>query len=201
MDFKNKLNKDYGFDYAVDVPLYLIRCSERQNRQDYCRPISRSIDIFNNKYGTGVLICRTMRSIREERPRIPETGSVSTDINDYDSQSNSFDPLHDILAVEAGTGLWLFSDNFALIISLEVPMMPNQQVNFKNQCSVSERKLQLSTASLGAIIFRLRPTATGLCPRCSGRRPILQETASCRPPERQALHDLCFGFIIRRLKG
>ena len=56
-DFKNKLNKDYGFDYAVDVsfmPQYGAPNGKKTAFQTIVAP-SVTWTTFNNKYGTGVL--------------------------------------------------------------------------------------------------------------------------------------------------
>ena len=56
-DFKNRLNKDYGFDYSVDISYMGQRAApngKKNSMQTYIYP-SITWTTFNNEYGTGTL--------------------------------------------------------------------------------------------------------------------------------------------------
>lgn len=156
-DFKNKLNKDYGFDYAVDVsfmPQYGAPNGKKTAFQTIVAP-SVTWTTFNNKYGTGVLNM-SYNAVQYSGRTAEDIGNrlgVVTDINDYDSQSNSFDSLYYTYQLP---GSW----NWLTVALGQFPLYnfdgsaydANQQVNFVNYALSQNASSSYPTASLGGYI-------------------------------------------------
>ena len=97
-DFKNKLNKKYGFNYSIDVSYMPQRGAPSGKKTAYQTLIYPSFTWtnFNNKYGMGTLnfAYNIARYGGASASKIGSNIGVVTGINDYTSPSNSFDELY-----------------------------------------------------------------------------------------------------------
>lgn len=156
-DFKNRLSKDYGFDYSVDVS-YLAQHGAPNGKQAGFQTIiypTFSWTTFKNEYGTGTLTA-AYNIVRYGGAKASTIGSnigVATGINDYTSPSNSFDEL--LYTYQLG-GSWDW-----LTIGLgQFPMYnfdgstynSNQQVNFVNLALSQNASSTYSTAGVGSYV-------------------------------------------------
>ncbi len=156
-DFKNRLNKEYGFDYAVDVsfmPQYGAPNGKKTAFQTIVAP-SVTWTTFNNKYGTGVLNM-SYNAVQYSGRTAEDIGNrlgVVTDINDYDSLSNSFDELYYTYQLP-GKYNWLTAalGQFPIYNFDGTAYDSNQQVNFVNYALSQNASSTYPTASLGGYL-------------------------------------------------
>lgn len=156
-DFKNKLSKNYGIDYAVDVsymPQYGAPNGKKTAFQTIVYP-SITWNMFNNEYGNGVLniAYNAARYGGRTAENIGNRLGVVTAINDYDSQSNSFDELYFSYTLP-GKMNWLSGavGQFPLYNFDGSQYDANQQVNFVNYALSQNASSTYPTASLGAYL-------------------------------------------------
>ena len=156
-DFKNKLNKDYGFSYAVDVSYMPQRgapAGEKTAFQTIIYP-SFSWTNFSNQYGTGTLnfAYNIVRYGGISGNHLGNNIGVVTAINDYAAKSNEFPELY---------YTYQLPDNFNwLTVALgQFPIYnfdgttydANQQVNFINYALSQNASSTYSTAGLGTYV-------------------------------------------------
>lgn len=155
--FKNRLSKEYGFDYSVDVS-YLAQHGAPNGKQAGFQTIiypTFSWTTFKNEYGTGTLTAgyNIVRYGGAKASTIGSNIGVATDINDYSTPSNSFDEL--LYTYQLG-GSWDW-----LTIGLgQFPMYnfdgttysSNQQVNFVNLALSQNASSTYSTAGVGSYV-------------------------------------------------
>ena len=94
-EFKNRLSKEYNFDYSIDVtymPQHGAPNGKRASQQILIYP-TFSWTNFKNEYGTGTLTAayNIARYGGAQAATVGSNIGVVTGINDYDSRSNSFD--------------------------------------------------------------------------------------------------------------
>ncbi len=96
-DFKNKLQKEYNFDYSVDISYMPQRGAPNGNKTSYQTIIypTASWQIFNNDYGTGTLnfAYNIVRYAGINGNSLGSNIGIATSLNDYTNPSNSFDEL------------------------------------------------------------------------------------------------------------
>lgn len=156
-DFKNRLNKDYNFDYSIDVTYMPQRgapSGKKTAYQTYLYP-SFTWQNFSNEYGTGTLSAAytVVRYGGSAAQRIGNNIGVASDINDYDSKTTSFDELLYTYQLPAK---W----NWLTIGAGQFPMYnfdgtaydSNQQVNFINFALSQNATSTYSTAGVGAYV-------------------------------------------------
>ena len=153
-DFKNRLNKDYGFDYSVDISYMAQRGAPNGKKTAYQTIIYPSFTwkTFQNEYGTGTLnfaynIARYGGSSAE---RIGNNIGVASSINDYTSSSNAFDEFY--YSYQLG-GKWnwltLGAGQFPLYNFDGTAYDSNQQVNFVNYSLSQNATSTYSTSGVG----------------------------------------------------
>ena len=156
-DFKNRLSKEYNFDYSIDVsymPQHGAPNGKRASQQILIYP-TFSWTNFKNEYGTGTLTAayNIARYGGAQASKVGSNIGVATAINDYDSPSNSFDEL--LYTYQLG-GSWDW-----LTVGLgQFPMynfdgsayVSNQQVNFINESLSQNGSSTYPTASMGAYV-------------------------------------------------
>ena len=156
-DFKNKLNKDYGFDYSLDVSYMGQRAApngKKNSMQTYIYP-SITWTTFNNEYGTGTLnAAYTMiRYGGKNGNWLGNKIGVATGINDYTSTENSFDELYYTYQL-GGSWNWLTIGlgQFPLYNFDGSAYDANQQVNFVNYSLAQNASSTYSTAGVGTYV-------------------------------------------------
>ena len=156
-DFKNRLSKEYNFDYSIDVsymPQHGAPNGKRASQQILIYP-TFSWTNFKNEYGTGTLTAayNIARYGGAQASKVGSNIGVATAINDYDSPSNSFDEL---LYTYQLCGSWDW-----LTVGLgQFPMYnfdgsaynSNQQVNFINYALSQNASSTYSTAGVGTYV-------------------------------------------------
>lgn len=154
-DFKDRLSKDYGFDFGVDVSYMGQRGAPSGHKTSFQTIIYPYLtwQTFKNEYGTGTLnIAYNMT--RYGGINGDELGGrlgVVTGINDYTDSSNAFDELY--YSYQLG-GSW----NWLTLAAGQFPMYnfdgstynSNQQVNFINYALSQNASSTYSTAGVGA---------------------------------------------------
>ncbi len=156
-DFKNMLNKKYGFNYSIDVSYMPQRGAPSGKKTAYQTLIYPSFTWtnFNNKYGTGTLnfAYNIARYGGSSASRIGSNIGVVTGINDYTSQSNSFDELYYTYQLP-GKADWLTiaAGQFPLYNFDGTAYNSNQQENFINYALSQNASSTYSTAGVGAYI-------------------------------------------------
>ena len=170
-DFKNRLSKEYNFDYSIDVsymPQHGAPNGKRASQQILIYP-TFSWTNFKNEYGTGTLTAayNIARYGGAQASKVGSNIGVATAINDYDSPSNSFDEL--LYTYQLG-GSWDW-----LTVGLgQFPMYnfdgsaynSNQQVNFINYALSQNASSTYSTAGVGTYV-QIAPNSDWTF--CSGR--------------------------------
>lgn len=153
-DFKNRLNKDYGFDYSVDISYMGQRAApngKKNSMQTYIYP-SITWTTFNNEYGTGTLNAAytIIRYGGKNGSWLGNRIGVQTGINDYTTAQNSFDELY--YSYQLG-GKWnwltLGLGQFPLYNFDGSAYAANQQVNFINYALSQNGSSTYSTAGVG----------------------------------------------------
>lgn len=164
-DFKNSLNKKYGFDYNLDVSVLGQRTSPSGKNnavQAYIYP-EFAWTTFDNKYGTGTLnfAYTVIRYGNHNAADLANNSGYVTGINDYTGGENQFDELYYTYQL-GGKWDWLTValGQFPLYNFDGTEYDANQQVNF---LMMLWRKmlLHLILRPGWAAMFRLRQTASG----------------------------------------
>jgi len=153
-DFKNRLNKNYGFDYSVDISYMGQRAApngKKNSMQTYIYP-SITWTTFNNEYGTGTLnAAYTMiRYGGKNGSWLGNRIGVQTDINDYTTPQNSFDELYYSYQF-GGDWKWLTLGfgQFPLYNFDGSAYAANQQVNFINYALSQNASASYPIAGVG----------------------------------------------------
>lgn len=156
-DFKNMLNKKYGFNYSVDVSYMPQRGAPSGKKTAYQTLIYPSFTWtnFNNRYGTGSLnfAYNIARYGGTSASNLGSNIGVVTGINDYTSQSNSFDELYYTYQLP-GKADWLTValGQFPLYNFDGTAYNSNQQENFINYALSQNASSTYSTAGVGSYI-------------------------------------------------
>ena len=153
-NFKDELNKKYGFDYNVDVSVLEQRASpngENNAVQTYIYP-SFSWETFNNDHGIGTLnfaytIIRYGRHIAED---LGNNSGFVTPINDYSSKDNEFNELYYTYQL-GGKWKWLTLGlgQFPIYNFDGTAYDANQQINFLNESFAQNASASYTQAGLG----------------------------------------------------
>ena len=153
-DFKNELNKKYGFDYSIDVSLLEQRTSpsgENNAVQAYVYP-SFSWTTFDNKYGTGILnfAYTIIRYGGHNASDIGDNSGMVTPINDYPDKQNEFNELY-FTYQPSGKWNWLTigAGQFPIYNFDGTEYDANQQVNFLNDALAQNASASYTQAGLG----------------------------------------------------
>lgn len=156
-DFKNWLNKEYNFDYSVDVSYMAQRATPSGKKTSYQTIIYPSITWtpFQNEYGTGTvnLGYNIVRYGGISAEHLGNNIGAATGINDYTSPQNSFDEFYFTYQLP---GKW----NWLTLAAGQFPMynfdgsayVSNQQVNFINESLSQNGSSTYPTASMGAYV-------------------------------------------------
>lgn len=156
-DFKNRLNKDYGFSYALDISYMPQRAAPNGRKTAWQTMIypSFSWTSFDNGYGTGTLnfAYNIVRYGGSAATRLENNIGVVTGINDYDSKSTSFDELYYSYQLP-GEADWLTValGQFPLYNFDGTNYDSNQQVNFINYALSQNASSTYSTAGFGSFV-------------------------------------------------
>lgn len=156
-DFKNRLNKEYGFSYAVDVSYMPQRGAPNGRKTAWQTMVypSFSWTNFDNEYGTGVLnfAYSLTRYGGSAASKIEKNIGVVTEINDSDSKSTSFDELYYSYQLP-GKADWLTValGQFPLSNFDGTAYDSNQQVNFINYSLSQNASSTYSTAGVGSFV-------------------------------------------------
>ncbi|MBP3546495.1 MAG: carbohydrate porin [Alphaproteobacteria bacterium] len=156
-EFKNKLNKDYGFSYAVDISFMPQRGAPNGNKTAWQTMIypSFSWTTFDNEYGTGILnfAYNIVRYGGSSASRIGNNIGVVSGINDYTSKSNSFDELYYTYQF-GGKADWLTLalGQFPIYNFDGTDYDSNQQVNFINFALSQNASSTYPTAGVGTYV-------------------------------------------------
>lgn len=157
VEFKNRLQKEYGLGYAVDVtymPQYGAPSGKKTAFQTIIAP-SLTWQAFDNEYGN-LTLNAAFTAVRYSGRTAEEVGSrigAVTGINDYTAQSNSYNELYfsyrfpgkmDWLTVALGQ-ITLYNFDGTAYDS-------NQQVNFINYALSQNASATYPTASLGGYV-------------------------------------------------
>ena len=156
-EFKNKLNKDYGLNYAVDVSFMPQRGAPNGDKTAWQTMIypSFSWTTFNNEYGTGTLnfAYNIVRYGGSSASRIGNNIGVVSGINDYTTKSNSFDELYYTYQL-GGKADWLTLalGQFPIYNFDGTDYDSNQQVNFINFALSQNASSTYPTAGVGTYV-------------------------------------------------
>ncbi len=156
-DFKNMLNKKYGFDYSVDVSYMGQRAAPSGKKSSYQTIIYPSFTwtTFQNEYGTGTLnfAYNIVRYGGIQGSKLNSNIGAVTGINDYTSKATSMDELY--YSYQLG-GSW----NWLTLALGQFPLYnfdgssynSNQQVNFINEALSQNASSTYSTAGVGTYV-------------------------------------------------
>lgn len=161
-DFKNKLAKDYGIEYSVDVSTMLQRGAPGGKDESYQTIVFPTIawTTFKNEYGTGT-INASYTAVRYggiSGSRLGSNIGVATAVNDFPTASNSFPELNyeyqfpgqmDWLTVALG--------QFPVYNFDGTAYDSNQQVNFVNYALSQNATSTYPVAGLGSFM-QLNPS-------------------------------------------
>ena len=97
-DYKNYLNKQYGFDYSIDMSVLEQRTAPRGKNnavQAYIYP-SFTWQTFKNQYGVGTLnfAYTIIRYGNHNANDLASNSGFVTSINDYPDNENEFNELY-----------------------------------------------------------------------------------------------------------
>ncbi len=156
-DFKNMLQKDYNIDYSVDVsymPQYGAPNGKKAAIQTIIYP-SVTWQAFNNEYGNMSINAayNIVKYSGTQAQTMQNRLGVVTDINDYNTPSNTFDELY-LSYTLPGKANWLTValGQFPLYNFDGSAYDANQQVNFVNYALSQNASSTYPTASLGGYI-------------------------------------------------
>lgn len=156
-DFKNMLNKKYGFDYSVDVSYMGQRAAPSGKKSSYQTIIYPSFTwtTFQNEYGTGTLnfAYNIVRYGGIQGSRLNSNIGAVTGINDYTSKATSMDELYYTYQL-GGSWNWLTLalGQFPLYNFDGSSYNSNQQVNFINEALSQNASSTYSTAGVGTYV-------------------------------------------------
>ena len=153
-DFKNRINKKYGFDYSVDVSILEQRTSPNGKNnavQGYLYP-SFSWEMFNNKNGVGTLnfAYTVIRYGNHNANDLGNNSGFVTPINDYSSGENEFNELYYTYQF-GGKYDWLTLGlgQFPLYNFDGTDYDANQQINFLNEALSQNASASYTQAGVG----------------------------------------------------
>jgi len=153
-DFKNELNKKYGFDYSVDVSVLEQRSSpngENNAVQAYIYP-SFSWTTFDNHYGIGTLnfAYTIIRYGNHTATDLGNNSGMVTPINDYPDKQTEFNELYYTYQL-GGQWNWLTLGlgQFPIYNFDGTEYNSNQQVNFLNDSLAQNASASYTQAGLG----------------------------------------------------
>lgn len=156
-DFKDKLSKEYGFDYSVDISYMAQRGAPNGKKTAYQTIYYPSFTwtTFQNDYGTGTLNFgyNIVRYGGSSAQRIGNNIGVATDINDYSTKTTSFDELYYTYQL-GGSWDWLTlaAGQFPLYNFDGTAYDSNQQENFINMALSQNMTSTYSTAGVGVYV-------------------------------------------------
>lgn len=153
-DFKNMLNKKYGFDYNIDLSILGQRTSpngEYNAVQGYLYP-SFMWTLVDGKYGTGVLnfAYTVIRYGNHNASDLANNSGFVTPINDYNDKTNEFNELY-YTHQFAGKWNWLTMGvgQFPIYNFDGTDYDANQQVNFLNEALAQNASSSYTQAGVG----------------------------------------------------
>lgn len=154
-DFKNYLDKKYGFDYNFDVSVLGQRSSpngEHNAVQAYLYP-SFMWTTFNNEYGVGALnfAYTIIRYGNHDASDLGTNSGFVTPINDYPANQNEFSELY-YTYQPSGKWNWLTLGlgQFPIYNFDGTNYDANQQVNFLNDSLAQNASASYTQAGVGA---------------------------------------------------
>ncbi|MBO5037864.1 MAG: carbohydrate porin [Alphaproteobacteria bacterium] len=154
-DFKNYLDKKYGFDYNFDVSVLAQRSSpngEHNAVQAYLYP-SFMWTTFNNEYGVGALnfAYTIIRYGNHDASDLGTNSGFVTPINDYPANQNEFSELY-YTYQPSGKWNWLTLGlgQFPIYNFDGTDYDANQQVNFLNDSLAQNASASYTQAGVGA---------------------------------------------------
>ena len=156
-DFKNRLNKEYNFDYSVDVSYMAQRGTPSGKKTSYQTIIYPSLSwtAFQNDYGTGTvnMAYNIVRYGGVSGQHLANNLGTATGLNDYMSTQNSFDEFY-VTYQLPGKWQWLTlaAGQFPLYNFDGTAYDSNQQVNFINEALSQNASSTYPTASMGAYV-------------------------------------------------
>ena len=153
-NFKNGLNKKYGFDYSIDLSVLEQRSSpngENNAVQGYLYP-SFSWTMMDNENGTGVLnfAYTVIRYGNHDANDLANNSGFVTPINDYPDNENEFNELYYTYQF-GGKYNWLTLGlgQFPIYNFDGTDYDANQQVNFLNEAFAQNASASYTQAGLG----------------------------------------------------
>lgn len=153
-DFKNRLNKKYGFDYSVDVSILEQRSAPNGKHnavQGYLYP-SFTWEMFNNKNGVGTLnfAYTVIRYGNHNANDLANNSGFVTPINDYASGENEFNELYYTYQF-GGKYNWLTLGlgQFPIYNFDGTDYDANQQINFLNEALSQNASASYTQAGVG----------------------------------------------------
>lgn len=153
-DFKNFLNKKYGFDYSIDMSVLGQRSSpsgESNAVQTYLYP-SFTWTTFDNEYGTGALnfAYTVIRYGNHTANDLALNSGFVTPINDYPGKQNEFSELYYTYQL-GGKWNWLTLGlgQFPIYNFDGTAYDANQQVNFLNDSLAQNASASYTQAGVG----------------------------------------------------
>ena len=154
-NFKNNLNKKYGFDYSVDFSVLEQRTSPNGKSnafQAYLYP-SFTWTLFDDKKGTGVLnfAYTVIRYGGHNANDLANNSGFVTPINDYPNKENEFNELY-YTHQFGGRWDWLTIGlgQFPIYNFDGTDYDANQQVNFLNDSLAQNASASYTQAGVGA---------------------------------------------------
>lgn len=153
-DFKNQLDKKYGFDYNFDISVLGQRSSpngEHNAVQAYLYP-SFMWTTFNNEYGVGALnfAYTIIRYGNHNGNDLAANSGFVTPLNDYPNNENEFSELY-YTYQPSGKWNWLTLGlgQFPIYNFDGTAYNANQQVNFLNDALAQNASASYTQAGLG----------------------------------------------------
>ena len=155
--FKNELNRKYGFDYSFDVSVLGQRSSPNGKHnavQAYLAP-EFSWTMFDNSYGTGILnfSYTVVRYGNHDATDLMNNSGYVTGINDSQNSVSQFDELYYTYQLP---GKW----NWLTLVLGQFPLYnfdgtdydSNQQVNFLNDSLAQNASASYAVAGVGGYV-------------------------------------------------
>ena len=162
-DFKNRLNKNYGFDYSIDLSILGQKTSPNGKNnavQGYLYP-SFTWTLSDNKYGTGQLnfAYTVIRYGNHNASNLANNSGFVTPINDYDDKDNEFNELYYTFQF-GGDWNWLTLGvgQFPIYNFDGTDYDANQQVNFLNEALSQNASASYTQAGVG-VYAQINPTS------------------------------------------
>lgn len=153
-NFKNDINKKYGFDYSIDFSVLEQRTSPNGDNnavQAYIYP-SFAWTTFDNEYGTGTLnfAYTIIRYGNHNASDLANNSGMVTSINDYPDEQTEFNELYYTYQL-GGKWNWLTLGlgQFPIYNFDGTEYDSNQQVNFLNDSLAQNASASYTQAGLG----------------------------------------------------